>query len=98
MSKYSAETSDALFAEKYFRDRDLAHLRARKYGSYVIIESGPDSSPVKHARFRRETVHYWTLEMGTHRGKWEKTVFRDQLSKLLEMLVEDFGWVLTPIE
>ena len=98
MAKYSAEPSDALFVEQYFQDYDLMHLRARKYGSFVIIESGPDSSPIKHARFHRTTVHYWMLEMGTHRGKWEKTGIRGQLSELLEILVKDFGWVLTPIE
>ena len=98
MVKYSAETYEASDLQKFLREKGHKHLRVRKYGALLIIESGPNDDPVSHARFRRVTVNYWTLEMATHTGKWEHTGLRGLLDDLRQMLVEDFGWVLTPIE
>jgi hypothetical protein len=98
MPKYPAETWDASGLEKYLNEQGHEHLRVRKYGSLLIVESGPEKDPVTHARFRRVTVSYWTLEMATHTGRWESTGLRGILDDLRKMLVEDFGWVLTPIE
>lgn len=30
----------------------------------IILESGPEEDPVAHARLRRVTSQWWTLEMG----------------------------------
>jgi hypothetical protein len=54
--------------------------------------------PVRHARLRRVSIQYWTLEMATHRGQWERTGLRDTKDNLLALLVHDFGWRLTPAE
>jgi len=98
MAKYAAETYDASDLQKFLRERGHEHLRVRKYGAQLIVESGPDKGPIKHARFCRDTVNYWTLDMATHTGKWQPTGLRGLLDDLRQMLVEDFGWVLTPIE
>ena len=98
MPKYAAETYDATALQKYLHEQGQVHLRVRKYGDSLIVESGRNDDPVKHARFRRVTVNYWTLEMATHTGRWENTGLRGLMDDLQKMLVEDFGWVLTPIE
>ena len=72
-------------------------MRARKYGSAVLVESGPSDHPVKHFRLRRETVHLWCLDMANHRGQWERTPFRAGLDELVQTVVDDFSWTLTPI-
>jgi len=62
----------------------------------LTVESGPQADPFPHARFRRVTVHLWQLEM-PHRTKWQPTPFRAQLGELVDMLVTQFGWMLTDV-
>lgn len=88
----------AAAVRSYLQAHGLPHLRARKYGQMVIIESGPEADPIAHARLRRDTVHLWTLEIATHTGKWEKTGFRGQWQDLLKLMMTDFPWTLAPIE
>jgi hypothetical protein len=81
----------------FARRRNLAHLRARKRGAFITLESGPFDDPVRHARLRRLSVNYWTLECATHTGRWEPTGERDTLDALLERLTTTYPWVLEPI-
>ena len=80
------------------RRKDLKHLRVRRRADLLTLESGPADDPVRHARLRRVTVHYWTLECATHTGRWEKTGFRGPMTEMLEVLTSTIPWVLTPIE
>lgn len=68
MAKYSAETYDASDLKKYLHEHGHKHLRVRRHGALLIVESGPEDDPVKHARFRRDTVNLWILEIATHTG------------------------------
>lgn len=76
---------------------DLHHLRVRKHGSALVIESGPRDDPVKHARLTRDTVSLWLLDIADHRGRWSRTGLRAPRSDLIDSLVSEFGWVLTDI-
>lgn len=98
MAKLLATPQDAAAVSSYLTAEGLSHLRARKYGALVIIESGPESDPFAHARLRRDTVHLWTLELATHSGRWEKTGLRGQWRELLKALITSFPWTLAPIE
>jgi hypothetical protein len=70
MSKPHAAPEHAAAVRSYLEAHGLPHLRARKYGQLVIIESGPEADPIAHAtRLRRDTVHLWTLEIATHTGR-----------------------------
>ena len=70
-------------------------LDVRKYGSKLIIESGPDEDRIPHARRQRDTVHLWLLDV--HGGRrWERTPFRATMDELVEALADVFGWVLAP--
>jgi hypothetical protein len=80
MPKYQAEDSHAKTVERLLHARDLSHLRARKYGATVIVESGPADDVYKHLRFTRDGVHVWQLHIADHRGRWEFTPFRGQLT------------------
>ncbi|WP_437949187.1 hypothetical protein WME98_52930 [Sorangium sp. So ce296] len=79
------------------RPASRKNLRARKRGELVVIESGPDDDPIPHARLRRDTVQLWRLEIATHTGRWEPTGIRAPLKDILDVLVHDFPWVLTPV-
>jgi hypothetical protein len=72
------------------------HIRVRKHGDLIILESGPEKEPVRHARLRRVTKQWWMLEMGIS-GTWEPTPFRAPRRDLLKMLVEKFPWVLANV-
>lgn len=98
MAKPHAAAEHAAAVRSYLQAHGLPHLRARKYGQMVIIESGPEADPIAHARLRRDTVHLWTLEIATHTGKWEKTGLRGQWQDLLKLMMTDFPWTLAPIE
>lgn len=74
------------------------HLRTRHRADIVTIESGSTDDAVPHARLKRVSVHLWILEIADHRGKWEATPVRTTLEAAISTLVEEFGWLLTPIE
>jgi len=84
--------------EDFLHGHDFGHLRARKYGSTVIVESGPKGDAIKHVRLRRDTVHLWLLDVADHRGKWEPTPLRAPLDDLLADLVASFPWALASRE
>ena len=98
MPKLAAAPEDADAVRRELAAQGFEHLRARKYGQLVILESGPAEDPIPHARLRRDTVHLWTLELATHTGRWEKTGFRDLRNKLVDLLVTTLPWVLAPRE
>ena len=75
----------------------LAHLRPRKYGDTIVLESGTKRSPVPHARFRRVTKQWWNIEICIQPGHWDVLPdFRGQLGQALELLDTSFPWVLVP--
>ena len=98
MPKPHAEPHDAEAVHAYLATRGAIHLRARKYGALVILESGPVEDPIPHARLRRDTVHLWTLEIATPTGRWEKTGFRALRNELLVLLMMTLPWTIAPIE
>jgi hypothetical protein len=98
MPTFNAENTQAQSVARALKDRGLAHLRARLHGSLIVIESGPQKAPDPRARFRRTSVHLWSLEMATHSGRWEKTPFRAPLVQLLDLLIETFGWTLSSFD
>ena len=98
MPKFRAEDSDATAARRFLRERGgLTHIRARCRADLLTLESGRPGDPIPHARLRREGVHLWRLEMPTSSGRWDKTQHRAQLGQVLQILAEDYPWMLAPI-
>lgn len=85
-------------AERLISERQgLEHLRPRIHGALLYLESGPEDDPYRHVKFKRDTVHLWTLEMPRRGGRWDKTPFRDTLDNLFELVATTFPWVLAPV-
>ena len=97
MPKYAAKEWESSLERRLAQYDGLDHLRVRARGAVLTIESGPQDDPVRHARLRRDTVHLWILEMPARGGRWERTPFRDNLDTLVPLLVETFGWTLSPL-
>jgi hypothetical protein len=98
MAKFAAEDYHAEELQEDLAARGFKHLRVRRRGGLLTIESGSKTDPVPRARLRRDAVHLWILEMPTQTERWELTPFRAQLSDLLELLTTQFSWALAPLE
>ena len=92
-----AESHHASRVEALLHEHDVMHIRARKYGATVIVESGPEDDPVRHLRLRRDTVHLWRLDIAGRGGRWESTPLRGNIESLVSAVVEEFPWALTEI-
>lgn len=98
MPKYRVEPDDLDDVREFLNNREgLEHIRARSRSDVITLESGPKDDPYRHARIRRVSVHLWKLEMATHSGRWEPTPVRGPMDEVLTMLVDTFGWTLSPI-
>lgn len=91
--------------EKYYGDaardrlhkRGLTHLRVTTRHPTVTIDKGTEDDPWPCARLRRDTVHLWILEIADGNGRWSTTHIRGLMDDLLDLLVNEFGWVVAPI-
>jgi hypothetical protein len=93
--KLRAEEDDADdVREVLSRHEQLSHLRVRRRADALILESGPKEEPIRHARFRRMTAGIWELDAATHRGQWEWTGHRALLRKLLDILLDEYPWLV----
>ena len=97
MPKLAADPFDVDSVEDYLeRHPELAHLRVRKYGALLILESGSRKDPIRHARLRRVTRQWWTPEVYSHTGDWSPLPERASITEVLDLLRTQFPWVLTP--
>jgi len=98
MPKFLADEYDEKSLTALLRERkQLKHLRVRRRGNMLTIESGPKSDPYAHARMRKDAASLWILEMPSH-SRWQATPFRQRMEPLLDLLVGSFGWTLAPID
>lgn len=95
MPKYNAEDFDAEELADDLADLGFKHLRVRRRGPLLTIESGSRTDPDVHARLRRETVSLWRLEMPTSPG-WEPTPYREPMERHLTRLTTELAWALAP--
>lgn len=95
MPKFHAEEGDAdAIRNDLAKIPELGHLRVRRRSDSLILESGPEPDPIRHVRFRRDTVHLWYLDVADYKGRWERTPFRGLLNDLLAVVIHQFGWLL----
>lgn len=74
---------------------ELDHLRPRKRGDTITLESGPKGDALPHARIRRVTSQWWVLEMPDRTGRWATVPeLRAPIREILDVLREQFSWVL----
>lgn len=96
MPKLPADVIDLWGTQDFLTRNRLEHLRVRKHADLLILESGTEDDPLPRARLRRVTKQYWTLEMPTPSGTWQRTPFRGLRKDVLAMLLESFPWTIQP--
>ena len=99
MTTHRADDFDCMVVEEHLEDGpEFRHLRVRRRADLLTIQSGDPRNPVRHARLRRVSAQYWRLEMPTHRGRWERTPIRDELTGVLDRITHEFHWTLSTID
>jgi len=93
MPKRSVDMFDVSKLEGLLEKRGLDHLTVRKHGTKLILESGPEGDKLPYARFTKDTVHLWLLDVHAGR-KWEPTGFRATLDELMALMDDAFPWLL----
>lgn len=96
MPKLIADPSHIETVEAFIEREELSHLSVRKRGDTLTLVEGPVSDCLPIARMRRVTKQWWTLEIATHTGQWEPTPIQGVLHEVLDTLLVDFSWTLTP--
>ena len=97
MPKHNADELHELSLRSTLRNHAITHLRVRRHAQLLVLESGPEDDPIPHARFRRQAVHIWTLELPSHTGRWDKTPYRGLIDNMLAVLETEMPWTLAPI-
>ena len=97
MPKLSAEEHHREDVEKTLHDAGAAHLRVRRRGDTLTIESGPAATPFPRARLKRVAVSLWILQMPAGRA-WQPTPFRGRLPELLSTLLTELSPWLAPFD
>jgi hypothetical protein len=100
MAKFPADEIHVWSVQDFIDEyRGLKHLRPRKRGDTVILESGPKDDAIAHARIRRVTSQWWALELPERSGRWSQVPFiRAPLREVLDQLRKEFPWLLKPRE
>lgn len=73
----------------------LTHLTVTKRSPHLKIEASDAVGPYPVLRLRRETANLWTLEFPTSSNRWETTPYRAPIRELMQLVVDEFNWVLT---
>lgn len=97
MPTFSVEAHHCEEVERILHDAGADHLRARRRGDKLTIESGSTRGAVPHARLKRVAVHLWIIQMPAGRS-WQPTPFRGRLPEMLSILLEELSPWLAPVD
>ena len=73
----------------------LNHLKTGVRGKNISVYSEYEGSRENRCRFIQMSGKEFKLGMADHNGKWESTPFEGSIDELLDMVMTQFGWVLT---
>ena len=94
MIKYLLE-QDKLYVENKLQENHLTHLSVTVRRNNIVVYSEYEKQKENRCRFTQVRTNSYTMDMANHRGKWEATPFEGSLEELLQMVIEQFPWVLT---
>ncbi len=96
MAKLSIEAEHIEIVEAFIEREKLSHLSFRKRADTITLRDGVGSDRIDLVRVRRISSQRWALDIATTAGRWEPTPLQGVLHELLDKLVLEFPWVLTP--
>lgn len=79
---------------RLLKERGINHLYIQSRGDHLMLYSLEDEEKTNRVRFTRLSVNIYQLSIANHQGRWEKTPFTGTIPELVEMLFEQFSFVL----
>ena len=73
----------------------LYHLKAGVRGKSISVYSEYEGNRENRCRFTQVSGKQFILGMADPNGKWESTPFEGTIDELLDMVISQFGWVLS---
>ena len=89
---------DLSAAKSFFAGPTSRHLRLRKRGDTIVIESGPPGDAYPHLRVRKHSATKWGIDAATHTGRWDPMPLQGPLLELLTTVAENFPWLLAKLD
>lgn len=80
--------------ERLLQEQGITHLHIQGRGDHLVLYSLEDEEKTNRVRFTRLSVNKYQISIATHRGRWGKTPFTGTIPELVNMLVEQFSFVL----
>jgi len=79
----------------FLHRKGFDHLKVLVRGQHLVIYStGPEGDKFNRIRLSRISLAEYQLGIANHMGRWEATPFIGTLSELMQLLTEQFGFVL----
>ncbi len=99
MNKHTQKLMNESAAQKlmdFLHEKGFGHLKVLVRGQHLVIYSTaePEGDKINHARLSRLSSVEYQLDIANHMGRWETTLFTGTLSELVQLLTEQFGFVL----
>ena len=83
-----------LSIKSYLHQHGFTHLQVMTQGKHLIIYSTYDGEKEPRARLGQIKAGVYRLGMANHRGQWEATPYIGTVDELLEILVQQFAFIL----
>lgn len=74
---------------------DLTYLKVGARGNSISIFSEYEGEKENRCRFTKINKDTYTLSMSNRNGKWEATPFEGDIEELLNIVMNDFEWILS---
>jgi len=98
MNKHIKKHMDKIAVQElmaFLHQKGLGHLKVLVRGQhFVIYSTSPEGDKFNRVRLSRISSVEYQLGIANHMGRWEATPFTGTLSELMQLLTEQFGFVL----
>jgi hypothetical protein len=95
MAKQNLE-QEKIYVEQKLSEKNLTYLNVTIRGNNIVIYSEYEKEKEKEnrCRFTKVGSRSYIMNMANRTGKWETTPFEGSLPEMVEMVIEQFPWVL----
>lgn len=98
MNKHTQKLINELAVQElmdFLHQNGFGHLKVLVRGQHLVIYStGPEGDRFNRVRLSRISSVKYQLGIANHMGRWEVTPFTGTLPELMQLLTEQFGFVL----
>lgn len=84
--------------ESCLRRNNLTHLKVRVRKPHIALYMEHDDESQNCCRFTRLRGNQYGMSMADHTGRWEETPFTGTIEELLDLVVENFPWMINDLD